>query len=363
MRILLATDAWAPQVNGVVRTLQTTVGHLERLGHEVRVVEPGMFRTVACPSYPEIRLAWVPGRTMRRLVEEVEPEAIHVATEGPVGLATRRECVRRRWPFTTSFATKFPEYIYARARVPVGWTYALLRWFHRPSRAVMVATESVKRELEERGFQRVVRWTRGVDVELFRPGRKDFLPGLRPILLYVGRVAVEKNVEAFLSLDLPGTKYVVGDGPQRESLQRRFPTARFVGMRCGAELAAYYASADVLVMPSRTETFGLVMLEALACGVPVAAYPVAGPRDVLGDSGAGAMDEDLAKAVERALRISAEVCRQHAMRFSWEQTARMFLANLHPRQRGAEGAWDGQDTAAVVRRGGERSRGAERVSG
>ncbi|MDW8343643.1 MAG: glycosyltransferase family 1 protein [Verrucomicrobiae bacterium] len=331
MKILLATDAWAPQVNGVVRTLQTTVSHLERLGHEVRVIEPGMFRTIPCPSYPEIRLAWVRRTELSRWMDEFSPDAVHVATEGPVGLAVRNECVRRSWPFTTSFATKFPEYIYARARVPVGWTYALLRWFHAPSRAVMVATDSVKRELEERGFRHVVRWMRGVDVELFRPGRKDFLEGARPILLYVGRVAVEKNVGAFLALDVPGTKYVVGDGPQRAMLQRRYPAVRFVGMKSGAELAAHYAAADVLVMPSRTETFGLVMLEALACGVPVAAYPVTGPRDVLGDSGAGAMDEDLAEAVRRALSIPAEVCRQHALRFSWEQTARMFLGNLHPR--------------------------------
>lgn len=338
MRILLATDAWAPQVNGVVRTLQTTVSHLDRHGHEVRVIEPGMFRTVPCPSYPEIRLAWVPRRAVARWLDEEAPDAIHVATEGPVGMAVRNECVRRRWPFTTSFATKFPEYIQARARVPVGWTYAALRWFHHPSCAVMVATDSVKRELEARGFRNVVRWTRGVDVELFRPGRKDFLQGPRPILLYVGRVAVEKNIEAFLALDIPGTKYVVGDGPQRALLQRRYPSVRFVGMKYDSELAAHYAAADVLVMPSRTETFGLVMLEALACGVPVAAYPVTGPRDVLGDSGAGVMDEDLATAVRQALQISPEVCRQHAMRFSWEQTARMFVTNLHPRRPVPEGS-------------------------
>ncbi len=334
MKILLATDAWAPQVNGVVRTLQTTVAHLKRFGHEVQVIEPFMFRTVPCPSYPEIRLAWVDRRVLARYCDGTDPDATHIATEGPVGLAMRNECVRRGWPFTTAYATKFPEYVHARVRVPVRWTYAVLRWFHGPSRAVMVATDSVKRELEERGFRNLVRWTRGVDVELFRPGPKDYLEGPRPVLLYVGRVAVEKNIETFLALKVPGTKYVVGDGPQRSWLERQYPAVRFVGTKTGRELAAHYAAADVLVMPSRTETFGLVMLESLACGVPVAAYPVTGPLDVLENSGAGAMDADLATAVRRALDISPTRCREHALRFSWERTAQMFLANLSPRRPG-----------------------------
>jgi glycosyltransferase involved in cell wall biosynthesis len=330
MKILIATDAWLPQVNGVVRTLRSTIAELELAGHTVRVVAPPDFRTLPCPTYPEIRLAVTrPGR-IGALIRAFDPDAIHVATEGPIGVCARLYCARQRVPFTTSYTTKFPEYLHARFRLPVSLTYAALRWFHGASSALMVATDSVKRELESHGFRNVTRWTRGVDVNLFQPRDKNFLDGPRPILMYVGRVAVEKNIRAFLELESPGTKYVVGDGPQLEQLKREYPQVRFAGMQHGENLARYYAAADVLVMPSLTETFGLVILEALASGVPVAAYPAAGPVDVIGDSGAGALDANLGAAVQRALRIPSTVCRQHAMAYSWSETARLFVSNLRP---------------------------------
>lgn len=328
LRILIVTDAWLPQINGVVRTFSATVKHLEDMGHYVRLITPDQFRTVPCPTYPSIRLAVLPGRRVARTISEFNPHAIHIATEGPLGLAARNVCVRRQLPFTTSYATKFPEYIHARVRLPLAAGYAAMRWFHKPSRAVMVATASLQRELEQHGFKNLVRWTRGVDTDLFRPRDKSFLNDPRPILLYAGRVAVEKNIEAFLALPTPGTKYVVGDGPQCAALQQKFPHVRFVGMKHGEELARYYAAADVFVFPSRTDTFGLVMLEALACGVPVAAYPVTGPLDVINGSGAGVLNEDLALAVQQALSIPPERCREFALRFSWRHVAELFLQNL-----------------------------------
>ncbi len=330
MRILIVTDAWLPQVNGVVRTLRATIDELTRMGHCVEVVSPDQFRTLPCPSYPEIRLALVPGRRLARRIAAFAPDAIHLATEGPLGLAARNLCVRRGIPFTSAYATKFPEYIHARVRLPLAWGYGAMRWFHKPSRAVMVATASLQRELEGHGFTHLVRWTRGVDTELFCPRDKAFLNDPRPILLYAGRVAVEKNIEAFLSLDVPGTKYVVGDGPQRAALQRAYPAVRFAGMKHGGELAAYYAAADVFVFPSRTDTFGLVMLEALACGVPVAAYPVTGPLDVINGSGAGVLDNDLSAAVRAALAIPAARCRAFALDYSWRRVAELFLHHLAP---------------------------------
>lgn len=328
LRILIVTDAWLPQINGVVRTFSATVKHLEQMGHSVRLITPDQFRTVPCPTYPSIRLAVLPGRRVARIISEFNPHAIHIATEGPLGLAARNVCVRRQLPFTTSYATKFPEYIHARVRLPLAAGYAAMRWFHKPSRAVMVATASLQRELEQHGFKNLVRWTRGVDTDLFRPRDKSFLNDLRPILLYAGRVAVEKNIEAFLTLPNSGTKYVVGDGPQCAALQQKFPHVRFVGMKHGEELARYYAAADVFVFPSRTDTFGLVMLEALACGVPVAAYPVTGPLDVINGSGAGVLNEDLALAVQQALTISPDRCREFALQFSWRHVAELFLQNL-----------------------------------
>lgn len=330
MRIAIVSDAWKPQVNGVVRTLDTVRREVSALGHEVEMIGPDRFRTIPCPTYPEIPLAILPGRRMRRLLEGFRPDAIHIATEGPLGMAARRYCLRRGLPFTTAYHTRFPEYIRARFRFPVSWSYAILRRFHRPSRGVMVATRSIRRELEARGFRNIRDWSRGVDLALFRPRDVPPLEGERPILLFVGRVAVEKNIAAFLELDVPGTKYVVGDGPQRASLAQRYPAARFLGARFGEALAATYAAADVFVFPSRTDTFGLVMLEAMACGLPVAAYPVPGPLDVVADERVGALDPDLATAVRLAQTRSRADCRAHAEQFSWSNCARQFLGNLAP---------------------------------
>jgi len=330
MRIVIVSDAWFPQVNGVVRTLSTVRDTLLAQGHAVEVISPDRFRTVPCPTYPEIRLAVWPWGGVRRTIEAFGPDAIHIATEGPLGLAARRYCVRRGLPFTTAFHTKFPEYVQARFRVPASWGYAAMRRFHRRSSGVMVATASLRRALEARGFVNIRTWTRGVDVELFRPGPKDTLGLRRPIWMFVGRVAVEKNIEAFLALDVPGTKVVVGDGPMRETLIRRYPDTHFAGAKFGEELAAHVAAADVFVFPSRTDTFGLVLLEALASGVPVAAYPVTGPLDVIGGTGVGVLDEDLGRAARAALEIPPERCRQFALGYSWAACARMFLDNLAP---------------------------------
>jgi glycosyltransferase involved in cell wall biosynthesis len=329
LHVAIVTDAWHPQVNGVVRTLATTGEELRGLGHRVSFITPDRFRTLPCPTYPEIRLALLPQRRMARLLDAAAPCAIHIATEGPLGHAARRYCLKRGLPFTTAYHTRFPEYVRARARIPLAWTYALMRRFHAPSGGVMVATASLRRELEVRGFTNLRHWTRGVDLVLFHP-RPSVLDLPRPILMYVGRVAVEKNIAAFLAIDHPGSKVVVGDGPQRAELERRFPEAVFVGAKQGEELAAHYASADVFVFPSRTDTFGLVLIEAMACGVPVAAYPVPGPLDVIGESGAGALDEDLGHAVVRALAIDRATARAHALGFTWRRCAETFLGNLQP---------------------------------
>ena len=329
MRILIATDAWAPQVNGVVRTLETLGGELTRMGHDVRFLTPEGFRTVPMPTYPEIRLALFARRAVGRVIDEFRPDAVHIATEGPLGLATRRNCLRRKLSFTTSFHTRFPEYIHARFGVPTSWAYAGLRWFHRPATAVMVATRTLERDLQARGFSNLRMWSRGVDIELFKPGAKDWPDMKRPVFLYVGRVAIEKNIEAFLQLDLPGSKLVVGDGPQLAELRARYPLARFAGPKFGADLARHYAASDVFVFPSRTDTFGLVILEALASGLPVAALPVQGPLDIIGDNRAvGVLSEDLGEAARRAMKLSPQACRLFATNFSWEACTRQFLTNL-----------------------------------
>ena len=331
MKILLATDAWRPQVNGVVRTLTTLVGELAEMGHRVLPLHPGMFRTFPCPFYPEIRLAIGAGARVARIIETWEPDAIHVATEGPVGAAARRWCLANRCEFSTAFHTKFPEYLAARRLAPRRLTYALLRRFHMPASAVMVASASIRQELASRGFHRLAAWTRGVDAELFSPRRPPARLDLpRPIFLSVGRLAREKNLPAFLSLDLPGSKVVVGDGPQLRSLRRQFPQCHFLGRRDNGELASLYAAADVFVFPSRTDTFGLVMLEALASGVPVAAFPVSGPLDVLAEGQAGALDENLQAAALTALTIPRERCREYALNFTWRACAQQFVANLRP---------------------------------
>ncbi len=331
MRILLATDAWRPQVNGVARTLGEVTRRLRATGDVVEVVAPDRFRTLPLPTYSEIRLARTNAETVGRMIAPFAPDAVHVATEGPIGLAARRACLRRGWPFTTGFHTRFPEYVRARTGLPLGWGYAAVRRFHRPSSAVMAPTRSVAADLDARGFRNVRVWTRGVDRSLFRPDGPTVGAGLaRPIFLNVGRVAVEKNLPAFLGLDLPGTKVVVGDGPARGSLDRKFPAVKFVGPKLGEDLAAWLRSADVFVFPSRTDTFGLVMLEALASGVPVAAFPTAGPLDVIGDSAAGVLSEDLAAAAQAALDIPQAACLAHAARFDWDETTRQFRSMLAP---------------------------------
>ena len=330
MRIAIVSDAWFPQVNGVVRTLSTVKRELEAMGHAVMVVAPDRFTTAPCPTYPEIRLALLPGRRLRRLIDDFQPDALHIATEGPLGWAARALARRRAWPFTTSFHTKFPEYVAARIGLPASWGYWVLRRFHGAAAATMVATPSLAQELEARGFGHLRRWTRGVDTKLFRPRPKSFLDAPRPIYMFVGRVAVEKNIEAFLGLDLDGTKYVVGDGPQVAALRQRYPTARFTGYKAGEELACHVAAADVFVFPSLTDTFGLVLLEALASGVPVAAYPATGPRDVINGHPVGALDADLGRAARRALGCAPDACRAYAMAYSWRASAEQFLGNLRP---------------------------------
>jgi glycosyltransferase involved in cell wall biosynthesis len=330
MKIAIISDAWLPQINGVVRTLMRTMEELKALGHQTHVVSPDLFCNLPCPTYSEIRLAVLPARRLARLLDGFQPCAIHIATEGPLGYAARRYSMARGVPFTTAFHTRFPEYIKARIGLPLGAGYSVLRRFHAPASGVMVATQSLERDLGARGFRNLKRWTRGVDTSMFRPRDKSFLDLPRPVHLYVGRVAVEKNVEAFLKLDLPGSKLVVGGGSQLTELARRYPEARFAGPRQGEDLARHYAGADVFVFPSRTDTFGLVLLEALASGLPVAAYPVPGPLDVIGGAKVGFLDEDLASAARRALAVSPEICRDYALQFSWRRSAKQFLANLQP---------------------------------
>ncbi|WP_139556120.1 glycosyltransferase family 4 protein [Methylotetracoccus oryzae] len=330
MKLALISDAWRPQVNGVVTTLTKTCGTLERLGHQVEAFTPDRFWNVPCPTYPEIRLALGCGRQLARWLDAMQPDAIHIATEGPLGMAARRYCLRRKLPYTTSFHTRFAEYANLRFKFPLAWGYALLRWFHSGSTRVMVATPTLRDELAGRGFRNLVLWSRGVDASLFKPGDKHLLPDPRPIFLYGGRVAVEKSIEDFLSLDLPGTKVIVGDGPDREMLEERYPAARFVGCKYGEELAAHFAAADAFVFPSRTDTFGLVLLEALACGVPVAAYPVPGPNDVITDPAVGCLNEDLKEAAMTALTLDPAACRRYAQGYSWENCAAQFQGNLAP---------------------------------
>jgi glycosyltransferase involved in cell wall biosynthesis len=327
MRILIATDAWYPQVNGVVRTYERLAQELPKLGAEVSFLVPSRFRTLPCPTYPEIRLSLVSPGAVARYVDEVRPDFIHIATEGPIGLMMRRYCRKMKRPFTTSYHTRFPEYVSARLPIPESWGYSFQRRFHNAAAAIFVATQSVEDDLKARGFERMMRWTRGVDVDLFGP-RNVRLFGEKPVFLYVGRVAVEKNIKAFFDLDLPGRKVVVGSGPQAAELERRYPEVLFTGPKEGEALAEAYASADVFVFPSLTDTFGLVLLEALACGVPVAAYPVCGPKDVITDPAAGVLNADLQAAALKALTLDREAARAHALNYSWENSAREFVENV-----------------------------------
>ena len=330
MRILIVTDAWAPQVNGVVRTLQATIGELGAKGHEVGVISPDLFRSIPCPTYGEIRLAFAGRRAVGRRIRAFAPQAIHISTEGPLGLAARRWCLQNHFPFTTAYHTRFPEYVAARLPVSPDFVWRFIRWFHRPAQHIMVATRSLAHELAEQGLTQTMMWERGVDHALFRPDRAPLcaFDGLqRPIQLYVGRVAVEKNIEAFLETAQPGTKVIVGDGPALTELQARYPEARFLGKLGGETLAAAYAGADVFVFPSRTDTFGLVVIEALSCGTPVAAYPVPGPGDIIRDS-AGALDENLDRAIATALACSRADAAALGARYSWEACTGQFLQAL-----------------------------------
>ena len=330
LRIAIITDAWTPQVNGVVRTLTTLAHVLRGWGHEITVISPDRFRSLPCPSYPEIRLALARHGAVGAWLDRVAPDAIHIATEGPLGLAARRYCLRRGLSFTTAYHTQFPDYLARRTHLPAAAFWPYIRWFHRPSAGIMVATESVRAQLREQGLTRLYPWSRGVDLADFTPAvaPPDLFEKLeRPIQLYVGRISVEKNIEAFLANPHPGAKVVVGDGPARARLRAQFPEAVFLGSQSGQALAACYAGADVFVFPSRTDTFGLVMIEALACGTPVAAYPVQGPRDILTPA-VGAMDERLDQAIAAALTRDRDLCAAYGASFTWEASARQFIAAL-----------------------------------
>lgn len=360
MRVLVATDAWRPQVNGVVRSLEQMIAAAPGLGITTRALTPEGFHQVGLPSYPDIRLALATRRALAARIADFAPDHIHIATEGPIGWLTRAACLAEKRPFTTSYHTRFPQYVAARWPVPESWSYRLLRRFHGPAAAVMVSTGTVEEELRQHGFEKLVRWGRGVDLSLFHPRPQSLLDLPRPIFLYVGRVAVEKNVEAFLSLTLPGSKVVVGDGPARADLARAFPEARFLGLKEGEELAGIYASSDVFVFPSLTDTFGIVLLEAAASGLPVAAFPVQGPRDVFAGSGAAVLDEDLRSAAMQALRVPREACLELAARHSWAASAAQFYGHIRrvareagylPRE--AEGSTAATLTAFASGRGGE----------
>jgi glycosyltransferase involved in cell wall biosynthesis len=328
MRILIVTDAWFPQTNGVVRTLAHTAAWLGRFGHEVRTLTPRDFRSAACPTYPEIRLSLLPGRGVREAIRAFAPQCLHIATEGPLGHSARRYCLRHGLKFTTSYHTQFPQYLRARFPIPIRASYAVLRWFHGAGARCMVSTPSLRQELLSRGFRNLATWRRGVDTEVFKPRPKDFLDLPRPIAAYVGRVAIEKNIAAFMQMPWRGSKIVIGDGPERARLEAQHRGVVFAGYRFEEDLARHLAAADVMVFPSLTDTFGLVNLEAMACGVPVAAYPVTGPIDVISDGVTGALDTDLARAAERALELDPKICREHALRFGWDVSTREFEGNL-----------------------------------
>lgn len=332
LKIAFITDAWHPQINGVVTTIENTCKTLRAQGHEVLLIAPDRFTTVPCPSYPSIKLSIFCYAKVKQLLHEFQPDHIHIATEGPLGLAARKYCLKHQLAFTSSFHTLFAEYVNLRFKVPVSWGYRLLRWFHRPATHTMVATQQVQEDLVKRGFsaEKFVRWSRGVDTERFKPRANSAVEHPRPLSMYVGRVAIEKNLEDFLNLDIPGTKMVVGDGPALSKLQKNYPEAVFTGFQTGDTLAEIMASADVFVFPSKTDTFGIVMLDALASGVPVAAYPVQGPVDVLLNDETGCMRTDLHDAFHAALKLDKARCRQHALEYSWQNCSAQFLHNLVP---------------------------------
>lgn len=328
MKILIVTDAWHPQINGVVRSLTEVGKQAEAFGCAVDYLTPAAYPTFAMPGYPEIRLALATPAQIAQRIEEIAPDCIHIATEGPLGILARRYCIKRGRKFTTSYHTRFPEYLSARLPVPSWPLAALMRRFHSAAAATMVSTDSLRDDLAAQGYDNLMRWSRGVDADLFHPGKAQRLPYPRPIFLYAGRVAVEKNLDAFLSLDLPGTKLIAGDGPARPMLEAKYPAAHFLGAHRGEALAEIFASADAFVFPSLTDTFGVVLLEALASGVPVAAFPVAGPRDVIGNSRTGVLDRDLRRAATAALSVPRDLCRKYALQFSWRESAGQFFRNV-----------------------------------
>jgi len=334
MRIAILTDAWQPQINGVVTTLNQMVAGFRARGHQVEVVHPYRFRTIPCPTYyPDVRLAVLPYRKLARILDAFAPEAVHLTTEGPVGLAGRKYCVRRGLPFTTTFTTKYPEYIHLRTGIPLGWLYGKFRWFHGGAVRTTVATKDLYDELTAWNFEDLVYWERGVDGDRWRPIPKDALDLPRPINLYMGRVAVEKNMIPFLEADVPGSKVVIGDGPQLKKLKRRYPLVAFLGAMVDEDLVRHTAAADVFVFPSKTDTFGLVMLEAMATGLPVAAYPVTGPRDVLVHGSTGWLDDDIAVAIRRCQEMApscAEACRARALAFPWKRALDQLEDHLEP---------------------------------
>ncbi len=332
LKIAFITDAWHPQINGVVTTIDNTCKTLREQGNELLMITPDQFNTIPCPSYPSIKLAVFCYPKVKKLLDNFSPDRIHIATEGPLGLAARKYCLKHKLAFTTSFHTLFAEYTHLRFKVPISWGYRLLHWFHNPASHIMVATGRVETDLIKRGFkkEKFVRWSRGVDTDRFKPRDKGHLSYPRPISMFVGRVAVEKSIEDFLALSIPGTKVVVGDGPQLSQLKSQYPEAVFHGFETGEPLAKTMAAADIFVFPSRTDTFGIVMLDALACGLPVAAYPVQGPLDVLIDNQTGCMRENLQEAFYDAIKLKSEDCRKQALTYSWQNCSAQFFKNLVP---------------------------------
>jgi glycosyltransferase involved in cell wall biosynthesis len=328
IRLVIVTDAWKPQVNGVVTTLGKTRDTAEKLGHQVHVINPSKCRTIPCPTYPEIRLALGAGKHVKKQISDFQPTHIHISTEGPLGLAARKYCIKNNLAFTTSYHTQFPEYIRERFPIPLSLSYKFFRRFHSKATRTMVGTPHQRKILQDRGFKNISLWTRGVDTDVFRPKNKDHLRYSRPIWIYVGRVAVEKNIEAFLSLDLPGTKVVIGDGPATDTLLKKYSDVKFEGYKFGEQLASHIASGDVFVFPSLTDTFGVVMLEAMACGLPVAAFPVTGPRDVVRNGTTGILNEDLKTAALEALQLNPQDCINQALEYTWEQATLQFINNL-----------------------------------
>lgn len=328
MRILIATDAWHPQVNGVVRTNEQLRTGLKRFGAEVSFIAPIRNRSIPCPTYPEIRLSHITQAHIHRTMMKFRPDYIHISTEGPIGFAVRAYCLKQQINFTTSYHTRFPEYLATRFPVPLSWSYAFLRRFHNAGSGMMVATKSLANELNDRGFNNIAIWTRGVNTSLFHPDNSKLFGTRQPVFLYVGRISIEKNIEAFLNLELPGIKVVVGDGPQLEQMKQRYPQILFTGNKEGEELAQHYASASVFVFPSQTDTFGVVLLEAMASGVPIAAYPVTGPKDIVLQGVTGILDNDLRRAALNALSLDSNKCRMEALNYSWADSTKQFLNNI-----------------------------------